>query len=89
MSCKHENARDLASVSWVSWCPRCGALREGSEKPWQLSEHEQHEIALESMCPICEFGHPLPVETKDGKKIFRWTCKHWINEGPLGAPRDS
>lgn len=29
-------------------------------------------------CPICEFGRPLPVEEKDGKKISRWTCGHWI-----------
>ena len=82
MSCKHDNVRAVGSVTW---CKRCGAVREGDGAPWQLTENEQHEIALDSMCPICEFGDPLPVEVKDGKKIFRWTCKHWINEGPLGA----
>lgn len=30
-------------------------------------------------CPICEFGQPLPVEEKDGKKVSRWTCGHWID----------
>lgn len=82
MSCKHDTLQPVGSVTW---CKRCGALREG-DAPWQLTENEAREVWLDSLCPVCEDGEPLPVEVdENGKKIFRWTCRHWINEGPLGA----
>lgn len=79
MSCKHERSK---LIDAFDWCVTCGAVRVG-DAPWLLPESEQREVYLDSRCPICEFGDPLPVELDaDGKKIWRWTCRHWIKERP-------
>jgi hypothetical protein len=49
------------------------------DKHWHLTEIEQGEVQREEACPICEFGEPLPVETRGDQKIWRWTCGHWID----------
>jgi len=75
MSCKHDAVQPFGPVVW---CKHCGAVHVGDGQ-WQLTENEQREVWLDSLCPICESGEPLPIETKDGRKIQRWTCKHWLH----------
>ena len=76
MKCDHTKLLDVGSVTW---CRECGAVRANAYVDWQLPESEQHAVRLAEMCPICEFGNPKPVEEKDGYKIWRWTCGHWID----------
>ncbi len=75
-------------------CVKCGSPRltlvadVGKVGDWQLPESEQRAVREAAMCPICEFGDPLPVETKFDEelkidlKVWRWTCGHWISEKP-------
>jgi hypothetical protein len=61
----------------VSWCSRCGSVRVHDQ--WRLSEHEERKVREAEACPICEFGDPLPVELKEDRQIWRWSCGHWID----------
>ena len=76
MTCDHVVVQQLGPVTW---CPRCGAVRVGTTAAWRLPESEQREVREAAICPICEFGDPLPVEVKDDHKIWRWSCGHWID----------
>ena len=76
MKCDHTAIDQLGPAAW---CTRCGAIRVGAVTDWRLPESEQREARLAEMCPICEFGDPLPVEVKDGRKIYRWSCGHWLD----------
>jgi hypothetical protein len=76
MKCDHTAIQLIGSVTW---CQRCGAVRENAYLDWHLPESEQREVRLAEMCPICEFGDPLPVEAKADHKIWRWSCGHWTD----------
>ena len=85
--CEHTTVQQLESMSW---CRHCGAICGGDHPDWRLPEdhpdwrlpkHEQYEARLAAMCPICNFGDPLPIERKaDGHKICRWSCGHRIEQ---------
>lgn len=76
MKCDHATVQLVGSVTW---CRRCGAVRGSAYLDWHVPEHEQHEIRLSEVCPICELGDPLPVESHGDHKIWRWSCGHWID----------
>jgi hypothetical protein len=76
MKCDHKTVQDVGSVTW---CKRCGAVRENACLEWRLPESEQYAAHMAEMCPICEFGDPLPVEEHADHKIWRWSCGHWID----------
>lgn len=75
MSCKHAIVQQVGDATW---CSHCGAIRTGSAD-WRLPQTEQQAVREDEMCPICEFGEPLSVEVQGDRKIWRWTCKHWID----------
>jgi hypothetical protein len=92
MSCKHTVVQAFGAMSW---CTHCGAVRvdppltlprQPSTFLWQLPAHEQAEVLQEEMCPICEFGEPRPVEIAGDRKIWRWTCGHWIDSAQHAKP---
>jgi hypothetical protein len=76
MRCDHAA---IQSIGFVTWCQRCGAIRESAHLDWHLPESEQREVRLAEMCPICEFGDPLLVEVDGEHNIRRWSCGHWTD----------
>jgi hypothetical protein len=81
MICKHTSVQSFGALSW---CTCCGAVR--IDDHWQLPEHEKAEVLREEVCPICEFGEPRPVELLGDRKIWRWSCGHWIDSAQHAKP---
>jgi hypothetical protein len=74
--CPHTIVEKLGTVEW---CPRCGSVCMPSDQ-WRLSEYEQDVARQADLCPVCEFGDPLPVDVDGGRFVQRWTCGHWLEQ---------